>query len=100
MPMARVTGNHFAEINKILDSGAYGVIVPMIDTADDARRVVEAVRYPPRGRRSFGPARGLLYGGQDYPQHADDELLAFAMIETPQAMANLDEIAAVLKERR
>jgi 4-hydroxy-2-oxoheptanedioate aldolase len=95
IPMARVTANHFAEINKVLDSGAYGVIVPMIDTAEDARRVVEAVRYPPRGRRSFGPARGLLYGGQDYPQHADDELLAFAMIETPQAMENLDAIAAV-----
>ena len=95
MPIARPSGNDFAEINKLLDAGAYGVIVPMIDTAEDARRVVDAVRYPPRGRRSFGPARGLLYGGSDYAAHADDELLAFAMIETPQAMANLDEIAAV-----
>ncbi|MFM1988856.1 MAG: hypothetical protein RJA99_1813 [Pseudomonadota bacterium] len=94
-PLARVTANQFFEINKILDSGAYGVIVPMIDTADDARAVVEAMRYPPVGRRSFGPARGLLYGGQDYADHANDELLAFAMIETPQAMANLDAIAAV-----
>ena len=95
VPMARTTSNDFAEINKVLDSGAYGVIVPMIDTADDARRVVEAVRYPPRGRRSFGPARGLLYGGDDYAAHADDEILAFAMIETPQALEHLDEIAAV-----
>jgi 4-hydroxy-2-oxoheptanedioate aldolase len=94
-PMARVSENNFFEINKILDSGAYGVIVPMIDTAADARRVVEAVRYPPAGRRSFGPARGLLYGGPDYPAHADAELLAFAMIETPQGLANLDAIAAV-----
>lgn len=94
-PMARVTANQFFEINKILDSGAYGVIVPMIDTADDARRVVDAMRYPPLGRRSFGPARGLLYGGQDYATHANDELLAFAMIETAQAMTNLEAIAAV-----
>jgi 4-hydroxy-2-oxoheptanedioate aldolase len=94
-PLARVSENNFFEINKILDSGAYGVIVPMIDTADDARRVVEAVRYPPLGRRSYGPARGLLYGGPDYHAHANDELLAFAMIETPQGLANLDAIAAV-----
>jgi len=94
-PMARVSENGFAEINKILDSGAYGVIVPMIDTADDARRVVDAVRYPPLGRRSYGPARGFLYGGADYHAHANDEMLAFAMIETPQGLENLDAIAAV-----
>jgi 4-hydroxy-2-oxoheptanedioate aldolase len=94
-PLARVTQNHFFEIGKVLDAGAYGVIVPMIDTAEDARRVVEAVRYPPRGRRSYGPARGLLYGGPDYAAHADDEMLAFAMIETAEGLANLDEIAAV-----
>ena len=94
-PLARVTQNHFFEIGKVLDAGAYGVIVPMIDTAEDARRVVEAVRYPPRGRRSYGPARGMLYGGPDYAAHADDELLAFAMIETAEGLANLDAIAAV-----
>jgi 4-hydroxy-2-oxoheptanedioate aldolase len=94
-PLARVSENNFFEINKILDSGAYGVIVPMVDTAEDARRVVDAVRYPPTGRRSYGPARGLLYGGSDYAAHANDELLALAMIETPQGLANLDAIAAV-----
>ena len=94
-PLARPSSNDFAEINKLLDAGAYGVIVPMIDTVEDARRVVDAVRYPPRGRRSFGPARGILYGGADYAAHADDEMLAFAMIETPQGLANLDAIAAV-----
>jgi 4-hydroxy-2-oxoheptanedioate aldolase len=94
-PLARVSQNNFFEINKILDSGAYGVIVPMIDTADDAARVVDAVRYPPMGRRSYGPARGLLYGGADYHAHADDEMLAFAMIETPRGLADVDAIAAV-----
>jgi 4-hydroxy-2-oxoheptanedioate aldolase len=94
-PLARVTGNLFTEINKVLDSGAYGVIVPMIDSVDDARRLVDAVRYPPAGRRSFGPARGLLYGGADYHAHAADEILAFAMIETPQGLAEVDAIAAI-----
>ncbi len=94
-PLARASENNFFEINKLLDSGAYGVIVPMIDTVEDARRVVDAVRYPPLGRRSYGPARGLLYGGPDYFEHANDTLLAFAMIETPQGLANLDAIAAV-----
>jgi 4-hydroxy-2-oxoheptanedioate aldolase len=95
VPLARPSRNDFAEIGKLLDAGAYGVILPMIDTAEDARRLVDAVRYPPRGRRSFGPARGLLYGGADYAERADDELLAFAMIETSQGLANLDAIAAV-----
>jgi 4-hydroxy-2-oxoheptanedioate aldolase len=95
VPLARPSGNDFAEINKLLDAGAYGVIVPLIDTAEDARRLVEAVRYPPRGRRSFGPARGLLYGGADYAARADEEMLAFAMIETPRGLAHLDAIAAV-----
>lgn len=95
MPMARPSGNSFAEINKLLDAGAYGIICPMIDTADDARRLVAACRYPPAGTRSFGPTRGLLYGGADYFQHANDTILVYAMIETPQGMRNLDEICAV-----
>jgi 4-hydroxy-2-oxoheptanedioate aldolase len=94
-PLARPASNDFGEINKLLDSGAYGVIVPMIDTVADARRLADAVRYPPRGRRSFGPARGVLYGGADYFKHADHEILALAMIETPEGLANVDAIAAV-----
>lgn len=94
-PLVRVSQNHFFEINRALDAGAYGVIVPMVDTADDARRVADAVRYPPAGRRSFGPVRGVLYGGADYAERANDTLLAFAMIETPQGLANVDAIAAV-----
>jgi 4-hydroxy-2-oxoheptanedioate aldolase len=95
MPMARCSGNDFAEINKLLDAGAYGIICPMIDTADDARRLVDACRYPPAGRRSFGPTRGMLYGGPDYYEHANSTVLAYAMIETPLGMKNLDAICAV-----
>ncbi|MEN9316507.1 MAG: hypothetical protein RIS35_2900, partial [Pseudomonadota bacterium] len=94
-PMARCTQNDFGEINKLLDSGAYGIICPMIDSADDARRFVDACRYPPMGRRSFGPTRGMLYGGPDYFEHANDTIVAYAMIETPDGLKNLDEICAV-----
>ena len=94
MPMVRVSENHFFEINKLLDAGAYGVICPMIDDAAAARRFVSACRYPPAGTRSYGPTRGFLYGGPDYFSGANDEILALGMIETPLGLANVDEIAA------
>ncbi len=95
VPLARCSDNAFGEINKLLDAGAYGIICPMIQTADDARRFVAACRYPPMGNRSFGPTRGFLYGGADYFEKANDTILTLGMIETPQAMANLEEICAV-----
>lgn len=95
MPLVRCSQNDFAEINKLLDAGAYGVICPMIEDRDGAERFVRACRYPPRGGRSFGPARGLLYGGSDYFEHANTTVMALAMIETPRALENLDEILAV-----
>jgi 4-hydroxy-2-oxoheptanedioate aldolase len=95
VPLARCSGNNFAEINKLLDAGAYGIICPMIETVDDAKRFVAACRYPPLGTRSFGPTRGLLYGGADYFAHANTTILTYGMIETPQAMENLDAICAV-----
>lgn len=94
-PMARCTQNDFGEINKLLDSGAYGIICPMIDNAEDARRFVDACRYPPMGRRSFGPTRGMLYGGPDYFERANDTIVAYGMIETPDGLKNLDAICAV-----
>jgi 4-hydroxy-2-oxoheptanedioate aldolase len=95
VPLARCSSNNFAEINKLLDAGAYGIICPMIETAKDARDFVSACRYPPQGTRSFGPTRGLLYGGADYFSHANTTVLTYAMIETPEALVNLDEICAV-----
>lgn len=95
MPMVRVSENHFFEINKLLDAGAYGVICPMIDDVAAARRFVSACRYPPSGRRSYGPTRGFLYGGADYFGGANEEILTLGMIETPQGLRNVDEIAAV-----
>ena len=94
IPMARPSENSPAEIMRLLDAGAYGIICPMISTASDAARLVAACRYPPVGARSFGPARGLLYGGLDYFTAANTEILVFAMIETQGALDNLDAIAS------
>ena len=94
-PLARVAWNDAAPIMKILDAGAYGVICPMISNAEECEKFVGACRYYPRGYRSFGPARAALYGGADYAEAADDTLLTFAMIETREALENLDAIMSV-----
>tara|TARA_B100002052_G_scaffold289286_1_gene306491 strand:+ start:2387 stop:3247 length:861 start_codon:yes stop_codon:yes gene_type:complete len=91
-PMARVNWNEPGQIMKILDAGAYGVICPMVSNKSEAERFVGACMYPPKGYRSFGPIRGLIYGGSDYAKHADDQLLKLAMIETKEALEKLDEI--------
>lgn len=94
VPLVRVSDDTPAQIMRLLDAGAYGIICPMISTAEQAQRFVSACRYPPQGTRSFGPARGLLYGGADYPAHANKEILTLAMIETREGLANLDAILA------
>jgi len=91
-PLARVNWNEPGQIMKILDAGCYGVICPMVSNRKEAENFVKACMYPPKGYRSFGPVRGLLYGGADYAKHADDEILKLAMIETKEALENLDEI--------
>lgn len=95
VPMVRVPWLEPGILMKVLDAGAYGVICPMISTREDAERLVAACRYPPQGGRSFGPIRATLYGGADYPAHANGTVVVFAMIETRQALDNLDEIVAV-----
>lgn len=92
VPLARVACNDPAQIMRLLDAGAWGIICPMISSAEQARQFVSACRYPPLGTRSFGPARALLYGGKDYPQYANSEILTLAMIETREGLANLDAI--------
>jgi len=95
VPVVRVPWLEPSIIMKTLDAGAYGVICPMVSTREDAQRLVAYTHYAPRGTRSFGPVRALLYGGADYPQHANDTIVAFAMIETAQALDNLDDILSV-----
>jgi 4-hydroxy-2-oxoheptanedioate aldolase len=91
-PFARVPWNEPGIIMKMLDAGAFGIICPMINTPEEAKRFVGACRYPPAGYRSFGPTRVSYYAGTDYPKHANETVIALAMIETAQAVANLDEI--------
>ena len=95
VPLVRVPWNDPATIMKVLDLGAYGVICPMIEGRADAEAFVRSCRYPPGGNRSFGPVRGLLYGGNDYPTRANDTVLAIAMIETRSALEQLDDILTV-----
>ncbi len=92
VPMARVPWLEPGIIMKMLDAGCYGIICPMVNTRADAESLVEACRYAPRGRRSFGPSRAVLYAGADYLEHANDTVLVIAMIETKQALDNLDDI--------
>ena len=64
----------------------------IVNGKKETENFVQACMYPPHGYRSFGPVRGFLYGGSDYPKHANDEILKFAMIETKESLGNLDEI--------
>ena len=91
-PLVRVNWNEPGQIMKILDAGSYGVICPMVSNRKEAENFVNACLYPSKGYRSFGPIRGLLYGGSDYSKHADNEILKLAMIETKESLEKLDEI--------
>jgi 4-hydroxy-2-oxoheptanedioate aldolase len=95
VPVVRVPWLEPGILMKTLDAGAYAVICPMINTREDAQKLVAYTHYAPRGTRSFGPVRALLYGGADYPQHANDTIVTFAMIETAAALDNLDAIMSV-----
>jgi 4-hydroxy-2-oxoheptanedioate aldolase len=91
--LVRVEANNATPIGRALDAGAAGVIVPLVDTADDAARAVSAAKYPPLGIRSYGPMRSGLRVGP-VPAVANDSTLVFAMIETPDGLANVESIAA------
>ncbi|TWD82044.1 4-hydroxy-2-oxoheptanedioate aldolase [Kribbella amoyensis] len=91
--LARVEANDVTPIGRALDAGASGVIVPLINSAEDARRAVEACRYPPVGVRSYGPMRSSLRIGPK-PEEAGAATVVLAMIETTQGLANVAEICA------
>ncbi len=91
-PLVRVPWLEPGIIMKSLDAGAIGVICPMINSADEAARLVDAMRYPPEGNRSFGPTRANFSQGPGYAAGANENVLAFAMIETRAAVENLADI--------
>lgn len=95
VPFVRVPWNEFGIIGKMLDAGALGVIIPMVNTVAEAEAAVAACRYFPDGARSFGPTRlGYAYGA-DYYAHANEEVACIPMIETTRALDRLDDILAL-----
>jgi len=94
VPLARVPRNDYSSIGRVLDQGALGVIVPMVNSAEEAEAAVYATRYPPRGGRSWGPF-GVGGYGPDYGDRADDEILLLVQIETRQATERARDILAV-----
>ena len=91
----RVPWNEQGIIGRVLDAGAMGVIVPMVNTVEQASRAVAACRYAPDGARSYGPIRAARVNGPDYPSRANETVACIPMIETAEALANLDDILDV-----
>jgi 4-hydroxy-2-oxoheptanedioate aldolase len=94
VPMARVQKNDYYAIGSLLDKGALGIIVPMVNSAEEAEAAAFAVRYPPRGGRSAG-AHLARFHGSDYERWIDDEVFLAVQIETEQAVEQAEEILAV-----
>jgi 2-dehydro-3-deoxyglucarate aldolase len=94
VPIVRVAWNDIVMIKRALDIGAYGIIVPWVNTKEEAQRAVKAIRYPPAGLRGYGPRRAALVD-PDYVKTADKELVLGVQIETKTAIENLDEILSV-----
>lgn len=95
-PLVRVPWCEPGVLGKVLDAGAWGVIIPMIKTAEEARALVKACYYPPLGMRSNGPVRAAAYGTlSPYQSIANDEVLILPQIETREAVGNLEAILDV-----
>lgn len=96
--LARIPVGDFASASRLLDAGASGVIAPMVNSAEDARGLVKATKYPPLGERSWGPSLALNYMGLSadaYLETANSLTVAIAMIETRTALDAIDAILAV-----
>ena len=95
MPLARVPWNEPGIIGKVLDAGVMGVIIPMVNSPEEAQQAVAACRYAPLGARSWGPARAARSTGGDYHADANTHLACIPMIETKEAVDNLEAILEV-----
>jgi 4-hydroxy-2-oxoheptanedioate aldolase len=94
VPIGRVADNSPGQINDLLDAGAMGIIVPMVESREEATKAVEAAFYPPIGKRSKGSPAAVFYGN-DYYARINSVLNLIVMIETPEAAAKADEILSV-----
>lgn len=98
VPLVRAPWNDFVSIKRILDAGVYGLLIPYINSGEEAAAAVRACRYPPHGIRGVaGSPRAQGYGQNvgEYLEHANDAILLIVAAETPTAVANLDDILAV-----
>jgi 4-hydroxy-2-oxoheptanedioate aldolase len=98
-PIVRIALEDFGSASRALDWSAEGIVAPMINSVADAKRFVGACKFPPVGERSWGPHRAMMLAGvsdmKAYLREANDNVVTIAMIETQEAMDNLDAIAAV-----
>ena len=94
IPMARTQKNDFGQIGAMLDRGVLGIVVPMVNSVADARAAAYAMRFPPRGGRSYGPYGCAIYGA-DYPDWANDEVFLAVQIESKEAAQDVEAIMAV-----
>ena len=97
VPLARVVSNDPTQIKHVMDAGAHGVIVPMVNTAEDAKHAVDAVRYPPLGKRGVGLARAHRYGPgfDEYAARINDDAVVIVQIEHVDAVRDVEQILAV-----
>jgi 4-hydroxy-2-oxoheptanedioate aldolase len=98
-PIVRTPYHDWATVSRALDMGAEGIVAPLINTVEDARQFVAAAKFPPVGERSWGPNRAMALGQfpdmKSYLRDANDMTVTIAMIETREALGNVDAIAAV-----
>lgn len=98
-PVVRIAANETWMVKRALDAGAHGIVVPLLETANEATRLVQAAKFPPRGRRGFGsPFPMTAFSNQttaEYLQQANDALVTIVQIETKEALENVNAIAAV-----
>jgi len=93
-PIVRPQWNDIVVIKRILDIGAHGVLVPWVNTREQAEYAVRACKYPPKGLRGYGPRRAALFD-PDYMYTANNEVMVIVQIETREAVKNVDQILAV-----
>jgi 4-hydroxy-2-oxoheptanedioate aldolase len=98
VPLVRVPEGSHHYIKRVLDAGAWGIVVPMVDTVEQARRAIAAAKYPPQGNRSVGGGMGAMNFGttsDEYYRRANDEIVVVLQTESPQGIANAPDIYAL-----
>ncbi len=93
--IARVPSHESSNIGMFLDAGANGIIVPLVNTVEEAKAIVSAAKFPPLGERSFGGRRIIDRKSRDFSQNANEDTMLIAQIETPEAVENAEAIAAL-----